>query len=58
MPQENQVEGAAQFGNDQVKVSKLLAGQIPGFSIERLVHFLSLLGPPEFTVPIPWPTVR
>jgi hypothetical protein len=25
-------------------VSKLLAGQMAGFSVERLVHFLSLLG--------------
>jgi predicted XRE-type DNA-binding protein len=29
---------------DQAKVSKLLSGQMAGFSIERLVHFLSLLG--------------
>ena len=39
-----QVEAAAQLGIDQAKVSKLLAGQLTGFSIERLVHFLSLLG--------------
>lgn len=39
-----QVETAAQLGIDQAKVSKLLAGQMTGFSIERLVHFLSLLG--------------
>lgn len=39
-----QIEAAAQLGIDQAKVSKLLAGQIAGFSIERLVHFLSLLG--------------
>ncbi len=39
-----QVEAAAQLGIDQAKVSKLLAGQMSGFSIERLVHFLSLLG--------------
>ena len=39
-----QVEAAAQLGIDQAKVSKLSAGQITGFSIERLVHFLSLLG--------------
>lgn len=39
-----QVEAAAQLGIDQSKVSKLLAGQMAGFSIERLVHFLSLLG--------------
>lgn len=39
-----QVESAARLGIDQAKVSKLLAGQMAGFSIERLVHFLSLLG--------------
>lgn len=38
-----QVEAAARLGIDQAKVSKLLAGQMAGFSIERLVHFLSLL---------------
>lgn len=39
-----QVEAASQLGIDQAKVSKILAGQMAGFSIERLVHFLSLLG--------------
>jgi predicted XRE-type DNA-binding protein len=39
-----QVEAADQLGIDQAKVSKLLAGQMAGFSIERLVSFLSLLG--------------
>ena len=39
-----QIEAAAQLGIDQAKVSKLLSGQMTGFSIERLVHFLSLLG--------------
>jgi predicted XRE-type DNA-binding protein len=39
-----QVETAGQLGIDQAKVSKLLAGHMAGFSIERLVHFLSLLG--------------
>jgi len=39
-----QIETAARLGIDQAKVSKLLAGQMAGFSIERLVHFLSLLG--------------
>ena len=38
------VEAAAQLGIGQAKVSKLLGGQMAGFSIERLVHFLSLLG--------------
>lgn len=39
-----QIEAAAQLGIDQAKVSKLLAGQMTGFSVERLVHFLSRLG--------------
>ena len=39
-----QVEAADRLGIDQAKVSKLLAGQMAGFSVERLVHFLSLLG--------------
>jgi len=39
-----QVEAATRLRIDQAKVSKLLAGQMAGFSIERLVHFLSLLG--------------
>jgi predicted XRE-type DNA-binding protein len=39
-----QVEAAAQLGIDQAQVPKFLAGQVAGFSIERLVHFLSLLG--------------
>ena len=39
-----QREAAARLGIDQGKVSKLLAGHIAGFSVERLVHFLSLLG--------------
>jgi predicted XRE-type DNA-binding protein len=39
-----QVEAAMHLGIDQAKVSKLLNGQMAGFSVERLVHFLSLLG--------------
>ena len=39
-----QVESATRLGIDQAKVSKLLAGQISGFSVERLVHYLSVLG--------------
>jgi predicted XRE-type DNA-binding protein len=39
-----QAEAATQLGIDQAKISKLLAGQMAGFSVERLVHFLTLLG--------------
>lgn len=38
------MEAAVQLGIDQAKISKLMAGQMAGFSIERLVHLLSLLG--------------
>lgn len=39
-----QVEAADRLGIDQAKVSKLLAGQMAGFSVERLIHYLSVLG--------------
>ena len=38
-----QVQAADAVGIDQAKIFKLLAGQVAGFSVERLVHFLSLL---------------
>jgi predicted XRE-type DNA-binding protein len=38
-----QAEASEQLEIDQAKVSKLLDSQMAGFSIERLVHFLSLL---------------
>lgn len=38
-----QVEAPIQLGIDQAKIAKLMAGQMAGFFIERLVHFLSLL---------------
>jgi predicted XRE-type DNA-binding protein len=39
-----QVEAASRLGIDRATVSKLLAGQMAGLSVERLVHVLSLLG--------------
>lgn len=39
-----QAEAAARLGVDQAKVSKLLAGQMAGFSAERLVNWLAKLG--------------
>ena len=39
-----QTEAAEIIGIDQAKVSKLLAGQMAGFSLERLVYFVSRLG--------------
>ena len=32
------------LGIDQPKISRLLRGQLSGFSTERLIHFLTLLG--------------
>jgi len=39
-----QAKAALLFGIDQPKVSRLLRGQLSGFSTERLIHFLTLLG--------------
>jgi predicted XRE-type DNA-binding protein len=39
-----QTRAAKLFGIDQPKISRLFRGQVAGFSIERLIHFLNLLG--------------
>ena len=39
-----QTEAAELLGIDQAKVSKLMAGQMAGFSLERLVYLVSRLG--------------
>ena len=39
-----QSEAAAMLGVDQPKVSALKQGKLSGFSIERLIRFLLLLG--------------
>ncbi|HUK57815.1 MAG TPA: helix-turn-helix transcriptional regulator [Stellaceae bacterium] len=39
-----QAATAKLFQIDQPKVSRLLRGQLSGFSTERLMHFLTLLG--------------
>jgi predicted XRE-type DNA-binding protein len=39
-----QTAAAKLFGIDQPKVSRLLNGQLAGFSTDRLMHFLTLLG--------------
>ena len=39
-----QVQAAKLLGVDQPKVSALVRGQLAGFSIERLLRFLLLLG--------------
>ena len=40
----NQAEAADLLGIDQPKVSALVRGQLSGFSFERLVRFLNILG--------------
>jgi predicted XRE-type DNA-binding protein len=39
-----QSAAAGILGIDQPKVSALIAGRLAGFSLERLAHFLTLLG--------------
>ena len=39
-----QVQAAKLLGVDQPKISALLRGQLSGFSLERLIRFLILLG--------------
>ncbi len=39
-----QAAAAALFDVDQPKVSRLVRGQLAGFSTEKLMHFLTLLG--------------
>ena len=40
----SQVQAAEILGIDQPKVSALVRGNLAGFSFERLIHFLNLLG--------------
>jgi len=39
-----QTRAAHMLGIDQPKISRLLRGQLSGFSTERLIYFLTLLG--------------
>lgn len=39
-----QIQAARILKIDQPKISRLLRGQLSGFSTERLMHFLTLLG--------------
>jgi len=39
-----QTEAARMLKIDQPKISRLLRGQLSGFSTERLMHFLTMLG--------------
>lgn len=40
----NQTEAAARLGIDQPKVSSLMRGKLQGFSLDRLLHFITALG--------------
>ena len=40
----SQVQAAELLGIDQPKISALVRGQLSGFSFERLVRFLNILG--------------
>lgn len=40
----NQADAAKLLGVDQPKVSNLMNGRLSGFSLERLIHFLNILG--------------
>jgi len=39
-----QAKAAVLFDIDQPKISRLIRGQLSGFSTEKLIHFLTLLG--------------
>lgn len=40
----NQADAAKLLGVDQPKISNIMNGRLSGFSMERLIHFLNLLG--------------
>jgi predicted XRE-type DNA-binding protein len=40
----NQADAAKLLGVDQPKVSSIMNGRLSGFSLERLIHFLNVLG--------------
>lgn len=40
----NQADAAKLLGVDQPKISNIMNGRLSGFSLERLIHFLNILG--------------
>lgn len=50
-----QMEAARLIGLDQPKVSKLLRGHFRGYSSDRLLHFLNLLGQDVIITVVPSP---
>jgi predicted XRE-type DNA-binding protein len=53
-----QAQAAELLGIDQPKVSALIRGRLKGFSMERLFHFLNLLGRDIQIVVKPKPRTR
>ena len=53
-----QREVAELLGTTQPKVSALLAGKVEGFSLDRLVRYLNLLGEDVHIVVLPKPRTR
>ncbi len=51
----NQAKAAALLDIDQPKISRLLRGQLSGFSTDRLIHFLTVLGQDVMIVVKPAP---
>lgn len=54
----NQREVAELLGTAQPKVSALMAGKVEGFSLDRLVRYLNLLGEDIHIVVLPKPPER
>lgn len=54
----NQREAAELLGTTQPKVSALMAGKVDGFSMDRLVVYLNLLGEDIHIVVLPKPSER
>lgn len=54
----NQREAAELLGTTQPKVSALMAGKVEGFSMDRLVTYLNLLGEDIHIVVLPKPSER
>lgn len=40
----SQAEAAKILGTEQPKISAIMNGKLSGFSLERLIHFLNILG--------------
>lgn len=53
-----QKEAAELLGTTQPKVSALIAGKVDGFSLDRLVKYLNLLGEDVHIVVLPKPAAR